>query len=115
MNLFSDLTFQTPLNKYSAQTNWPDCYAMSSLFIHLFKNRWDETFLVAQWLTVCTSAGGMGLIPGWGTKISHAMWCGQRKRKINGLNVFCVAVLWQRMVYSFCIQRIFCLDMDSDK
>ena len=68
---------------------------MSSLFIHLFKNRLDETSLVVQWLTACTStAGGMGLVPHWGTKISHAMWRGQKKKNNNnGLDVVCVAVL----------------------
>ena len=38
--------------------------------------------------TMCyTSAGGSGLIPGWGTKIPHAAWSGQNnkilKKKIN--------------------------------
>ena len=29
---------------------------------------------------ICASnAGGMGLIPGWGTKISHALWQSQNK------------------------------------
>ena len=32
-----------------------------------------ETSLAAHWLRLCTSnAGGVGLIPGWGTKIPHA-------------------------------------------
>ena len=26
-------------------------------------------------------AGGMGLIPGRGTKILHAAWCGQKNKK----------------------------------
>ena len=34
-----------------------------------------KTSLVVQWLGLwASSAGGMGLIPGWGTKIPHAMW-----------------------------------------
>ena len=34
--------------------------------------------LVAQWLGLCAStAQGMGLIPGWGTKIPHVPWHGQ--------------------------------------
>ena len=34
-----------------------------------------RTSLVVQWLRLCASgAGGMGLIPGWGTKIPHAVW-----------------------------------------
>ena len=39
------------------------------------------TSLAVQWLRLCTStAGGMGLIPGQGTKIPHAAPCGQKKR-----------------------------------
>ena len=31
--------------------------------------------MAVQWLQLCTStAGGAGLIPGWGTKIPHAVW-----------------------------------------
>ena len=31
-----------------------------------------ETSLAAHWLRLCTSnAGGVGLIPGWGTKMPH--------------------------------------------
>ena len=38
----------------------------------------DGTSLVIQWLRLYTpTAGGMGLIPGWGTKIPHAMQCSQ--------------------------------------
>ena len=38
----------------------------------------DGTSLVIQWLRLYAStAGGMGLIPGWGTKIPHAMQCSQ--------------------------------------
>ena len=38
------------------------------------------TSLVVQWLGLHTSnAGGVGLIPGHGTKIQHAVWCGQKK------------------------------------
>ena len=36
-----------------------------------------RTCLVVQWLRLCTSnAGGMGLIPGQGTKVPHASWLG---------------------------------------
>ena len=38
-----------------------------------------RTCLVVQWLRFCTSnAGGMGLIPGQGTKIPHAARCSQK-------------------------------------
>ena len=45
------------------------------------------TSLVVQWLRPQTStAGGMGLIPGWGTKIPHAMQCAPpQKRRVLGL------------------------------
>ena len=34
---------------------------------------------MVQWFGVCTSnAGGMGSIPGWGTKIPHAAWHGKK-------------------------------------
>ena len=33
----------------------------------------------ATYLFVCASkAGGTGSTPGWGTKIPHATWCGQK-------------------------------------
>ena len=35
-----------------------------------------------QWLRLCAStAGDAGLIPGQGTKILHALWPGQKKKK----------------------------------
>ena len=38
--------------------------------------------LVVQWLRLCISTvGAMSLIPGQGTKISHAVWQGQKKKK----------------------------------
>ena len=38
-----------------------------------------ETSLVVQWLRFCAaSAGGTGLIPGWGTKILHAARHGKK-------------------------------------
>ena len=42
------------------------------------------TSLAVQCLRICTStAGGTGSIPGWGTKVPHAVWCGQKKKKFN--------------------------------
>ena len=42
------------------------------------------TFLVVQWLELCaftvSTAGGMGLIPSWGTKIPRATCFGQKKK-----------------------------------
>ena len=39
--------------------------------------------MVVEWLGLCTSnVEAMGLVPGWGTRIPHALSCGQNlKRK----------------------------------
>ena len=45
------------------------------------------TSLAVQWLRLCASnAKGVGSIPGWGTKIPHAIWRGQEniKKKKRG-------------------------------
>ena len=40
------------------------------------------TSLAIQWLKLLTTiSGGTGSIPGWGTKILHAAWCGQKKKE----------------------------------
>ena len=40
----------------------------------------DRTSLAAQWLSLCTSSAGvMGLFPGWGAENLHAAWCGQNE------------------------------------
>ena len=40
------------------------------------------TSLVVQWLRLhASSAGGVGSIPVWETKIPHATWHGQKKKK----------------------------------
>ena len=44
-----------------------------------------ETYLVVQWLGFCTStAGGICLIPGPGTKIPQAMWHSKKEKKKKG-------------------------------
>ena len=49
-----------------------------------FKNEYVGTSLVVQWLRFhASNAGGMGLIPDWGTKIPHAMQCAQQLQKIS--------------------------------
>ena len=41
----------------------------------------SENSLVDQWLSLClSSAGGMGSIPGWGTKILHGSGCSQKTK-----------------------------------
>ena len=43
---------------------------------------------VVQWLRLWAStAGGMGSIPGWGTKVPHAVQCGQKTKKLIFLYV----------------------------
>ena len=43
------------------------------------KNDRLGTSLVVQWLGLWVStAGGVGLIPGWGTKILHVAWHDQK-------------------------------------
>ena len=38
--------------------------------------------LAVQWLELCASTvGGLGLIPGLGTKILHAQWNSQEKKE----------------------------------
>ena len=42
----------------------------------------EGTSLAVQWLRLhASTAGGTGSIPGCGTKIPHAMWHGQKKKK----------------------------------
>ena len=37
---------------------------------------------MVQWLGLCPSnAGGVGSIPGQGTKIPHVLWCSQKMKK----------------------------------
>ena len=46
-----------------------------------------------QWLALCTSSsGGMDSISGQGTKIPHAMLCGQKVKKRKNWKVKAVAV-----------------------
>ena len=47
---------------------------------------------MVQWLRLCASnAGGMGSIPGQGTKIPHTIQCGQKKEKQTlAMNVYVI-------------------------
>ena len=52
---------------------------------HKLKSQKMGTSLLAHWLRLCPpSAGCTGSIPGQGIKISHVMWCGQKKKSENG-------------------------------
>ena len=54
---------------------------MYSANICLMKE-WMGNSLAVQWLGLCASTeGGTGSIPGWGTKIPHAAWRSQKKKK----------------------------------
>ena len=56
---------------------------------------------MVQWLRLHASiAGGVSSVPGWGTKILHAMQCGQKKtknkkQKNSGSNVE-DGLMWER-------------------
>ena len=51
-----------------------------SILHELIKDRTKDS-LTVQWLGCCSlTARGQGLIPGWGTKIPLAAWCGQNKQ-----------------------------------
>ena len=51
------------------------------------QNDCQGTSQVVQWLRLCASnAGGMGLIPGQGTKILHVTLCSQKKKKATVLH-----------------------------
>ena len=56
-----------------------------------FKRRGGGTCLVVQWLRLhTTTAVGTGSIPGWGTKIPHAVRQGQKKKKVElSQNIYC--------------------------
>ena len=56
---------------------------------------WERTYLdnslgtslAVQWLRLqAPNARDTGLIPGWGTKILHATWFGQKKKKKRTLS-----------------------------
>ena len=51
-----------------------------------FKNYKRGTSLAVQWLALCASnAGGVGSIPGWGTRIPHAARGSKKNKKIKKL------------------------------
>ena len=51
--------------------------------------------LVVQWLSLCTSnVGGTNWIPIWGTKITHAAWCGWKEKPLG----LCIHQGWRSVV-----------------
>ena len=58
-----------------------DKYHMISLTCGIWK-KGTGTPLAVHWLRLYAStAEGMGSIPGWGTKIAHAVWPSQKVKK----------------------------------
>ena len=63
---------------------WVYAYVFVSEYVTLETLKfWNKSFhgtsLAVQWLRLHPSnAGGAGSIPGWGTEIPHAAWCGQK-------------------------------------
>ena len=56
----------------------------NAVWYHLVWNLKYNTNEGLPWLRLCTSsAGGTSSIPGWGTKIPHAMGCDQKVIKLN--------------------------------
>ena len=60
---------------------------------HLDKNNGLATSLVVQWLRLhASNAGDLDSVPGQGTKIPHAAWCGQKinlkNKQVSGLYCF---------------------------
>ena len=48
----------------------------------LYHKSGNEDFLVVQWFRLCASnAGDMDLILSWVTRIPHAVWLGQKRKK----------------------------------
>ena len=76
-SLLTDHTTNDTENSTGSADNSSECTrAHSKVAKEREKNIW--TSLAVQQLRLCTSsAGGVGSIPGWGTKIWHATWCGQ--------------------------------------
>ena len=70
------------------------------------------TSLSAQWLRLSASnAGGLGLIPSQGTKIPHAPWCSQKKKKashFSGLHWKAVPALSSQDTLPAPWQALFC-------
>ena len=61
---------------------------------HLCLKEHTGASLAVQWLRLCAyNAGEMGLIPGWETKIPHAMQCSQGKKKKKNQTYICVCII----------------------
>ena len=55
----------------------------------------DRASLVVWWLRLPTSiAGGLSLIPGWGTEFLHAALCSQKKLKFKDMTNYTSEVFY---------------------
>ena len=64
------------------------------------------TSLVVQWLRFWASnVEDVGLIPSWGIKIPHAMWCNQKKKIIKIIN-FTSYVFYHNLIMCVYIHTI---------
>ena len=62
--------------------NWTPAHMICRTQLQKIKT--SGTSLVIQWLRLWASnEGDMGCIPGWGSKIPHAPWCGKTKKEIK--------------------------------
>ena len=75
----------------------------SAIDFHLVEERNLNNYILGTSLAVqclrlsASTAGGTGLIPGWGTKILHALQRGQKKKKIT---FYCAEDTDQFCIYS---------------
>ena len=57
-------------------------WTLSGKTAHWLEKQDIGTTLAVQWLRLhAPTAGGMGSIPGWGTKVPHAIQLGHSKKK----------------------------------
>ena len=80
------MVLQRVEHDWATNTKWKPKHCTEELYIWYWIIRENKkshlrTFLIVQWLRLRASTAGddEGLIPGWGSKSLHAMWCGQRK------------------------------------
>ena len=80
---FSILPIRVPANLRTKTQNKGSSDILKGVRL---KEKSGRTSLVVQWLRLHTSkAGGTSLILGWGAKILHAKWHGQkRERRVEG-------------------------------
>ena len=70
----------------------------------MIKTEASGTSLAVQWLGLSTStAQGAGSIPGQGTKIPQAVWCGQiKKKKVRPLKLDSLGGILDPTTYYLC-------------